>query len=175
MNNIIERIKQGEKGLYSVIMKEYWGSLYWTLFCIVGNKEDTEDVVMITFEKAYENLDNWAPDYLFQTWLFTIGKNTAVDFLRRKQFRLGNFIDTDEVEYQFHSHHRSPDQICEERDWLEKVSGKINLLPEKCKKVLELKTKDISDNDIAKMMGMKPVAVRCLLHRARNQLKQLVL
>ena len=47
--------------------------------------EDTEDLLQETFIKVYINLHRYSADYTFGQWVYTIARNTHIDFERRRQ------------------------------------------------------------------------------------------
>lgn len=46
---------------------------------MVHSKEEVEDIVMESFQKAFSQIDNYNPQFRFSTWLFNIARNTALD------------------------------------------------------------------------------------------------
>ena len=45
-----------------------------------------EDLTAVTFEKAWRRRDSYQPNQAaFNTWLFTIARNSATDYLRRQK------------------------------------------------------------------------------------------
>jgi len=82
---LIQRImKDNDQKAYAELMQNYSKSLYYTLFKMVKDKDDTEDLLLLTFEKAFRNLKDYKPKYSFSTWLFRIAINSSIDFLRKK-------------------------------------------------------------------------------------------
>ena len=47
----------------------------------LGDAED--DLLMITFDKAFHHLEHYNPKYAFTTWLYTIAQNTCIDYARK--------------------------------------------------------------------------------------------
>ena len=47
--------------------------------------EDTEDLLQETFIKVYINLHRYSADYTFGQWVYTIARNTFVDFSRTRK------------------------------------------------------------------------------------------
>lgn len=86
---IIEQVKNGNTREYSRIMDHYSGQLFYLFFQMVRNKNDAEDLVMETFEKAYINLYRFVPEYTFRTWLFKIARNHGLDFISKKSVLKG--------------------------------------------------------------------------------------
>ncbi|MEI6553527.1 MAG: sigma-70 family RNA polymerase sigma factor, partial [bacterium] len=70
---------------FNILVERYAPSVYLFIFKLVGNKEDSEDIVQETFIKAWQKLAKFDTDLSFKTWLFSIAKNSAVDKLRKKK------------------------------------------------------------------------------------------
>lgn len=59
----------------------------------VGRREDAENIVLQTFETVWKKYDQYNKDFSFSTWIYTIAKNYALQFLNKKN--LMNTIDND--------------------------------------------------------------------------------
>jgi len=71
--------------LFSYFLNRYSNSIYSLILRIVPTKEDAEELTQDTFLKAYRKLDTFKGDCSFSTWLFRIGYNTAISFVRRRK------------------------------------------------------------------------------------------
>jgi RNA polymerase sigma-70 factor (ECF subfamily) len=54
---------------------------------IVGNAEDARDVAQMAFLRVWEQLSRYDETYSFNTWLYRIATNLAIDFLRSSRSR----------------------------------------------------------------------------------------
>ncbi|HTO77087.1 MAG TPA: RNA polymerase sigma factor [Thermoanaerobaculia bacterium] len=54
---------------------------------VVGNPEDARDVAQMVFLRVWEQLDRYDPTWSFNTWLYRIATNLAIDFLRSTRSR----------------------------------------------------------------------------------------
>jgi RNA polymerase sigma-70 factor (ECF subfamily) len=54
---------------------------------VVGNSEDARDVAQMVFLRVWEQLDRYDPTWSFNTWLYRIATNLAIDFLRSSRSR----------------------------------------------------------------------------------------
>ncbi len=167
---IISSILNGDSRGYSVLLKRYRSRLFFFINGMVFDKMDAEDLLMITFEKAFRKLDKYNGKCKFSTWLFTIAKNTVRDFIREKSKMIfssesiENFIRIEDKNY-------NPEEKLLHSETVEKIEECIEMLPERRRRVIELHIDGNKDEDIAEITGMNHVAVRTLLFRARQQLK----
>ena len=50
--------------------------------------EEPEDICQEAFNKAFTHIDEYDPKYEFSTWLYNIGKNTAIDYTRKRKIAI---------------------------------------------------------------------------------------
>jgi len=70
---------------FEVLVKKYLKPIYSFVYRYVGNSQDAEDITQETFVKVWKNLKKFNPQKSFKTWIFSIAKNSAIDFLRKKK------------------------------------------------------------------------------------------
>jgi RNA polymerase sigma-70 factor, ECF subfamily len=54
---------------------------------IVSDSEDARDVAQLVFLRVWEQLDRYDEKYSFNTWIYRIATNLAIDFLRTSRSR----------------------------------------------------------------------------------------
>lgn len=92
---LIERARRGEREAFSVLVCRYeQGLLAHIRRYLSGNEgrqagqeaaEEPRDLCQETFRKAFLHIGEYNPDYEFSTWLFSIGRNTAIDHSRQRR------------------------------------------------------------------------------------------
>jgi len=80
-------LKTQNQKAYAILLNKYKNSLTLTILKMVNNRDDAEDIAMQAFTKAFKKLEGYNDQYAFSTWLFKIGTNTAIDFLRKKRLK----------------------------------------------------------------------------------------
>jgi RNA polymerase sigma-70 factor (ECF subfamily) len=127
--DLINKAKNGYQGAYTALFNYYYTYLFNYINCIVHNDADAEDLVMVTFEKAFIHLNKYAPLFNFKTWLSKIARNSTIDFIRFKKYNpCNNCID---IEYlsQFKSNIENPEKeiiIKEETDRYKLIIKSMN-------------------------------------------------
>lgn len=62
-------------------------------------REDAKDISQVAFAKAYNKLGSFRFNSKFKTWVFSIARNSAIDFLRSKENKIHfeelSFLDED--------------------------------------------------------------------------------
>ena len=97
--DLVKLTLNGDNNAFGILVNRYKTALYWVIYKIVGNPVDAEDITIEVLTKAYHSLASYSPTHAFSTWLHTIGRNKAIDFvrLRNKQPQvLNNPVSTEE-------------------------------------------------------------------------------
>jgi RNA polymerase sigma-70 factor (ECF subfamily) len=92
---LAEEFLSGNEDAFSELVKKYSDNLYNFIFSLTGDRMMAEDIVQETFVKAWKNMKRFDTSKNFKTWLFTIGKNTAMDFLKKKKATPFSFFEKD--------------------------------------------------------------------------------
>lgn len=84
-NNLIQKYLDGDEAAFSLIVDFYLKPILNFSYKLVGNKKDAEDIIQEVFLKVWKNIRNFDIEKSFKTWIFTITRNTCIDFLRKKK------------------------------------------------------------------------------------------
>jgi len=91
---LVQKALEGDQAAYSELMTRYKESIFFMLLKMVNNREDAMDLTIETFGKAFENIEKYKPEYSFSTWLFKIGTNNCIDFIRKKKMKTVSIDET---------------------------------------------------------------------------------
>ena len=94
--NILIRAKAGDLEAFECILSFYEKAIYNYCLRILKNSHNAKDVTQETFIKVYTHRKLIDPEKNIKTWIFTIAKNTTIDFLRKKKSI--NFSDLENKE-----------------------------------------------------------------------------
>jgi RNA polymerase sigma-70 factor (ECF subfamily) len=84
---LVRTIRSGDSDAFEQLVRRKTSKVYSLCYRIIGNAEDAKDISQLVFIKLWENLEKYDPAYAFDTWLYRMVTNVAIDFLRNKQSR----------------------------------------------------------------------------------------
>ena len=82
---LVLKAKKGDQLAYAELLGRYRDAIYFMLLKMVNSPVDAEDLTIEAFGKAFKNIDQYAPNFAFSTWLFKIATNNCIDFIRKKR------------------------------------------------------------------------------------------
>jgi RNA polymerase sigma factor (sigma-70 family) len=83
-HEVINRILQGEKDLYAIIVRRYNQRLYRVGMSLLNDDAEVEDVMQVAYINAYQNLGGFAFKSSFSTWLTRILINECLLRIKRR-------------------------------------------------------------------------------------------
>ncbi len=82
---LVASFLQGDDGSFAALLERHLPMTYKFTYRYLQNADDTNDVVQEVFIKAWKHMKNFDQSRNFRTWLLTIAKNTALDFIKKKR------------------------------------------------------------------------------------------
>lgn len=140
---------------------------------MVFDKMDAEDLLMISFEKAFRKLNTWNGKCKFSTWIFTIAKNTVLDHIRTRAKRIDASANIDDYRG-LKDINFNPVEKLISSEQISLINECIEELPKKMRQVVKYRVFGYSDVEIAEMMGVAHISVRTQLTRVRARLKKMI-
>lgn len=175
-------LDHNDQQAYAELMSLYRDSIYYMLIRMVKNKDDAEDLTLMTFGKAFRYLDKYTPKYAFSTWLYRIALNNSIDFMRVKNNMPQYFEEdlytsntTSMVDQSEDNLQRTPEEEVIDKQRLQLLRAAVSELPDKYRKVIELRYyEDLAYEDIAERLGLSLSNVKIQIMRAKQMLTQLM-
>lgn len=139
------------------------------------NEFDSNDLIQETFIKAYLNLSSYNPKYSFLSWVTTIARNTFIDFTRRGGVRNNIIESSAEMIYREMDAAESPEEAVISKERHRYVDGEIMALPEKYRKIIELRYfMGMSYEEISEELSLPIGTVKTHIHRAKKLLNEIL-
>jgi RNA polymerase sigma factor (sigma-70 family) len=173
-SQLIREIKDGNVQLYEDLMRRYERKILAFIFHMLKSSKMeivAEDLCSETFYKAYRSLHSFREvEASFQTWLYTIARNTVLSELRRQKAVHVSFEESGHIALA--SLEATPEQEMLRNERVTMVRNAINNLPEKQRSALILREYDQLDyQEIANILDQTVSSVKSLLFRARASVK----
>lgn len=83
----VAKARGGDHEAFRHLVDRHSRSIYRLAFRMTGRAEDAEDVVQETFVRAYRQLARFESRAHFGTWLYRIGFNCSIDYMRARPKR----------------------------------------------------------------------------------------
>ncbi len=165
---LVSRSQRGSLPCFAELVKRFEGRLFNFLVRRTATTHDAEDITQDAFVRAWQRIDQYDPRWQFSTWLFTIAHRLAITQGRRRHREVG-WSDARE---QCTVDHDDPSRAVADREscgLLWETAERI--LTESQRTVLWLRyAEELSNRDIARVLGKTQISVRVTLFRAREAL-----
>lgn len=175
------QVRDDVQGAFETLVERYQHRLLGVLAHLVGNVEEAEDLTQDVFLRVFRARKGYRPRARFSTWLFTIANNLALNHLRGKGRSPTVPLDgpdtsstaTGAARGRAVAREGTPSTQLRQVELSEVVRDALSTLGEDQKMAVLLnKFEDMSYAEIAEVMGRSEVAVKSLLARARNHLRE---
>jgi len=164
---LVEQIRQGDDRAFEMLVRRKTSKVYGLCYRVIGNSEDAKDISQLVFLKLWENLEKYDATYAFDTWLYRMVTNVAIDFMRSKQSR-DNAVNSN---LRLVKTSIDPEQtVTVARKEVESVFNAVsNVLSPKQKTIFVMsEMEDLRSSEIAKVLGCRESTVRNHLFNARK-------
>ncbi len=147
-------------------MGDYERPVYNAAYRIVGNPDDAADVTQAVFLKAFEQLDQYKPEFKFFSWIYRIAINESINQIKRN----ANQVSLDDREI---SDARGPDDIVGTEDISRGIQESLMELREDYRTVVVLRHfSECSYRQISEILHIPEKTVKSRLYSARQLMKE---
>jgi RNA polymerase sigma-70 factor (ECF subfamily) len=181
VRSLVSRARAGDDGAFEALVRDYQSRIYNHVSRMVQDPYEAEDVAQETFVRAYQALPRFRGEASFQTWLYRIATNLAIDASRRRQRLQWQSVSLDEplddeesprARDCTDSDSRTPGEVLASSALRAHVWSAIAELSDKLRPVVILyDLQGLSYNEIALLIGSPLGTVKSRLFNARCQLR----
>jgi len=175
---IAKYLKDDEQSL-EILIKRYLRPIYSFVYRYVGDQQEAEDITQEVFVKVWRNLKKFNRNKKFKTWIFSIAKNTSIDWLRRKKNRPFSNFENEEgynsLANMIADPAPLPNEILAQKDIAGTLNIAVNQLTLRYRMVLFLRYNDhFTFREIAEVLGKPLNTIKSRHRRALIQLRKLL-
>ena len=171
---LMRLVSAGDTQAFRRLVERHQSLVIGTVARMIG-ASDAEDVAQQVFLNVWKSAPRWRPEAKFTTWLLTITKRLVFNESRRR-VRTRLVPQSPEEEDAFSQHPDTspgPDSRMLSKELNQAVEQAMLALPEKERLAVVLRRQEgMAYEEIAEVLGVSLPAVKSLLFRARNTLKE---
>jgi RNA polymerase sigma-70 factor, ECF subfamily len=176
---LVAGAKTGDARAFELLVRRYEQKIFFVARRMTRTREDAEDVVQQSFQKAFTHLRTFEGRSAFSTWLTRITITEALMLLRKRRGMRevviddlnGNEAITSGLEVPDAS--PDPEAIYSQREQMEMLTAAINELPYGTRRVIQLRELDErSSEETARTMGISVAALKGRMFHGRRKLRQ---
>ena len=175
---LITVIHTQNREAYRELFARYQKKLFTYIFHLVGNRDETEDILQNVFQKTYKNIEHFDTERKFSSWIYRIAHNEAVNFLKRRSKRYTvswDDVATSKDKLDTATNEEPPEEIFMRQEITKEIDEALDRLPKKYQQVLKLRYFQEYSYDVISGILNKPInTVGTLINRAKKKLLEVV-
>ncbi|MGO4920825.1 RNA polymerase sigma factor [Maribacter spongiicola] len=175
LEETIRKAKEGNQIAFSRLLDMFWNDVYGFQLKRTENENDTEDITIQTFSKAFDKIHTYNDTYVFKTWLIAISKNIHIDLVRkRKKSLLDSRSNSEAITSALDASPSMEDQLIQEQN-LADLLRDIKKLKPHYQSVINLRYfNELSYAEIANQLNEPMNSVKVKLLRAKKLLSEII-
>lgn len=168
---LLAQVRRGNRAALATVYDMYASAIYRYLVRRTNNQRVAEDLTGVVFLKMLDAIHReqaWTDTFV--GWLYRIAHNAVVDYFRSAGRRA-----EDELDEMVESLLDGPDGAAERATRLTKIQAALNSLTSDQAQVIMLRFgEELSNQEVATIMGKSEGAVKLLQHRAIHALRRIL-
>jgi len=93
---LVKLCKQGNNTSFQELMQRYIKPVFNFTYQYVHSTSEAEDITQDTFFKSWKNIQKFKEGKTWKPWIFTIARNTALDYIKKKKPILFSELDNEQ-------------------------------------------------------------------------------
>lgn len=163
---LIDQCRKGNPSAYTILYKRHSRELYNSIYRLVNNSFEAEDLLQETFVAAFQSIDKLQYTDGFKGWIKRIAINKSISWLRKRKLQF--------VELEVENVNFKEEESVNESEFsfkVEDIQRAINELPEGYRTIVQLHLfENISHVKIGEMLGLADTNIRIQYHRAKQRI-----
>ena len=156
----------GDPRAFAALVEAYEKPVYNVALRMLRNAEDARDAAQSVFLKAWQNLENYDPQYKFFSWIYRMAINESLNLLRSRK------RDGGPVDERLASDDEGPADLLDRGQGRDAVLAAVGRLKPDYRAVIVLRYfAELPYDQVADVLGIDPGTVKSRLYSARQLLK----
>jgi RNA polymerase sigma-70 factor (ECF subfamily) len=178
---LIGQYLEGNQKAFETIINRYAQPIFRFTYKLTNNKDTAHDITQETIIKLWKNIKKFDTSKNIKAWLFTIAKNTTLDYLRKNKnlnfSDLNNTYDSNDDDFAQNIEDSEPLQfeIFEKNENIEMVQKALETLSVENKMIVLLKNgEEMTFDEIATVVEKPMNSVKSQYRRSLISLKKYI-
>ncbi len=173
-DEIIERIARGDRDACALLLHRYRDRVMTLCLRMLGVHADAEEAAHDAFLRAFRALPQFEGRAKFSTWLYRITHNVCLTYLAKRKRMVTTITLDDDIVHEVETDYL--ETAIDEKDMNSRVMKAMEQLRAEYSTILTLfYLEDQGHDEISAITGLPLGTVKNRLHRARHELRALVL
>ncbi|MBV8588188.1 MAG: sigma-70 family RNA polymerase sigma factor [Verrucomicrobia bacterium] len=91
--SLVRQTQAGDTRAFDALWQRYSPRIYSLIYNMTSNHEDTNDLLLEVFAKAYRSMSGFRGRSTFYTWIHAIAVNMTINFLKKRGRRFQMSLD----------------------------------------------------------------------------------
>lgn len=168
--SILMRVAEGDGVAFKVLFDTYRPNIYTTALRVTNNEWMAEDIVQDTFVKVWIHRQRIPEIANFETWLYVLSKNIALDIIKKKAHY--KTYSQEEAKNALLRVYPEADYLTQDKDFKRLLDEAIERLPTKQKETYRLiREQHLKREEAAEILQVSPETVKSNLDQAMKSIR----
>lgn len=165
--------KKGKPTSFNYLINSYWDFVHQYILKRTNDDFLAEEIVIQSFAKAFDKIDQYDKSYEFSTWIVQIAKNLHIDYTRKKELKTTQIER--ETNLNILGNHPSAEENFIAEQNIDALQKHVKELPKHYREIIELRyLYELPFNAISEQLNLPVNTLKVRALRAKKELyKQL--
>jgi RNA polymerase sigma-70 factor, ECF subfamily len=175
--DVIRQVLDGNTATFELLMRRYNQRVYRAVRAIVGDEQESEDVMQQAYVNAFTHLRQFTGAARFSTWLTKIAINESLARVRRRgQYETFDDERSNAEPFIFRNDSENPERQAFAGELRGLLDSAIDTLPNGTREVFVLRdVEGLTTSEVAESLGVSDDVVKTRLSRGRAALRRILL
>jgi len=176
IDRLVTRAQTGDRAAFSQLVRMTMNDIVALTYRMTGDRDVAHDLAQETFISAWQNLGRFRGEARFESWLYRIASNKALNHLSSARVSRTSSLDGDAVREPVAGSGSSPEVEMQRRELKADVLAFMETLPPQQKLVFDLRFyRQLSFDEIANVTGKALGTVKTHYREAVGKLRRVAL
>lgn len=173
---LLAAARTGDRGALAALLEKHQEKVFGFGVRMCGDPEDAKDIAQETLMTMARTVRDFRGDASLATWLYTVARSFCIKKRRRTKGAPAFHLPLDKVDQDATSAGTTPEQSLIGQQARETVAAALDALdPEEREVIILRDIEELSAAEAAQAIGISVAALKSRLHRARAELRRLLM